>query len=132
MSMKKSFGLLAITGLLLSTEATWAWDSRSANQTNGLDNTTSVRSSSAGDLRDSEIVNSDTDGTKIYTTNTSVDTYSSDTNGGVRVSNLQHNDDRNSIATTQNSPELKVESSSSTVRNLAPANNVGTAIPTQQ
>ena len=132
MSMKKSFGLLAITGLLLSTEATWAWGSRSANQTNGLDNTTGVRSSSAVNLRDSEIVNYDTDGTDIYSTKNSVDIYSTDTNGGVRVSNLQHNDDRNSIATTQNSPELKVESNSSTVRNLAPANNVATIVPTQQ
>jgi murein DD-endopeptidase MepM/ murein hydrolase activator NlpD len=124
MSIKKSFGLLAITGLLLSTEATWAWGSRSANQTNVLDNTSGVRAASAGDLRHSEIVNSDTDRREIYSTNTSVDRYSSDTNGVVRVSNLQQNSDRNSIATTQNPPEFEVERLQSNSRKLAPATTV--------
>jgi murein DD-endopeptidase MepM/ murein hydrolase activator NlpD len=132
MSMKKSFGLLAITGVLLSTESAWAWGSRSANQTNKTNQTQSVRFSTTDNLNDAEIVNSDTDGSEIYSTDPSIDTYSSGANGVDKASNLEQNSDRNSIAATQNSPALKVERNNSTFSTLTPANTVATKVPTQQ
>jgi murein DD-endopeptidase MepM/ murein hydrolase activator NlpD len=132
MRMKKSFSSIVITGVLLSTDATWAWGSRSATQTNVVNNTSSVGASITGNLNDSEIVNSDTDGTDTYSTNASIDTYSSDINGGDRVSNLQQNGDRNSIATVQNSSELKAENRGLTFRNIVPTNTIATTVPTQQ
>jgi murein DD-endopeptidase MepM/ murein hydrolase activator NlpD len=132
MHMKIPFGLLAITGVLLSTDATWAWVSRSVARTNIANNTPDARSANTDDLTDPGIVNSDTDGADTHPANLSSGNYSNDTNGVDKVSDSQQNDRRNSIATTQNFPPLrKVESKSSAVINLVPVNTVAT-LPTQQ
>jgi murein DD-endopeptidase MepM/ murein hydrolase activator NlpD len=132
MSVKKSFGLLAVTGVLLSTEAAGAWGSRSETQTNVLNNPVSARSLGTSNLEDSEIVNSDTDGEETYRTSANIDTYSNDTNSVDKVSNFRQNSARNSIATTQSSAQFKVERNGSAFRNPAPANTVATKVPTQQ
>jgi murein DD-endopeptidase MepM/ murein hydrolase activator NlpD len=131
MRMKIPFGLLAITGVLLSTDTTWAWVSRSANQTKVVNKTLDARSLETGNLADPENVNLDTDNPDNTIVSTGVDTDSNDTNGGDKVSDPSQSGSRNSIATTQNFPPLrKFETKSSAVINLVPVNTVAT-LPTQ-
>ncbi len=132
MSIKISFGLLAITGVLLSTEAAWAWVSRSAVESKVANDPPAFRSASASNLTDSENVNYDTDKSETHFTSISIDPYSNDTNGVDKVNAPQQSGDRNSIAAIQNDPKLKVESNSSIASNLESANTIATKVTTQQ
>ncbi len=143
MSIKIPLGLLAITGVLLSTEVTYAWVSHSGDRVRVVNNTPSIPASDGDNLTNSENVNYNTDRIENNRSSVSNNIDSSNTNivdksSATRRKNtldrahLGARIDRDPVLAARNSQELKFENNNSTVSDLAPANPEAANVLTQQ
>ncbi len=136
MSTKISFGLLAISGLLLSTEATYAWVSHSDPQVRVANTTSNTQVLSGDRPSDPENVNYDTDLSERDRLDMSNNVSSSDTNGVKKPPTARRKiavANQESIDTSaRNSQALKFEANNSTYRDSTLATNSTSTLTTHQ